>query len=72
MKWRTPAGVGAVMLVLGLCVGVLASVATTNDLLTGSISAVPALLTLAVAVLALAVAVAFARPSRDWLSNPYW
>lgn len=72
MEWRSLSGAGAVVLVLGLCVGVLASVATTNDLLTGSVRAVPALATLGVVVLALAVAVAFARPSRDWLSNPYW
>lgn len=66
------AGVGAVLAVLALCAGVLASLVTANGLLTDSVRTAPALASLAVAVLGFAVAVLLAGPSRDWLSNPYW
>lgn len=72
MDWRTAVGAAAVLAVVGLFAGAVASLATTNDLLTGSAQAVPALVVLGVALLAFAVAVVLARPSRDWLTNPYW
>lgn len=72
MNWRSVAGGVAVAVVLGLCGGVLASVLTANDLLTGSAQATPTVATLAVVALGLLVAVFLAGPSRGWLSNPYW
>lgn len=72
MSWRRLAGVGAVVLVLGLVVGAGANFLVDNDLLTSSAQQTPALATFAVVVLAFAVGVFLASPSQDWTDNPYW
>lgn len=72
MHWRTAIGAIAVLLVVGLVVGVLGTVATTTDLLRGSDVTLPAIAALAVVAAGFVAAVLVARPSRDWVANPYW
>lgn len=72
MNWRKTFGVLAVVLVAGTAVGVLATLATANDLLLGSTQQSAALATAAVVLAGLAAIVLLGRPSRSWLGTPYW
>lgn len=72
MSWRKVAGVLSVLLVIGAALGVLATLATANDLLLASAERLPALVTLAAVAVGLVAAIFLAHPSDDWLNNPYW
>lgn len=61
-----------IVAVLAGTLGAVASLATTNGLLTGSTWQVPALITAAVVVATFALIVVAGGPSSSWRRTPYW
>lgn len=72
MRWIRVLGGLAVLSVIGLGLGTLASLAVANDLLLASSVRAPALASLAVLVAAFLLTLFAANPASDWLDNPYW
>jgi uncharacterized membrane protein YczE len=72
MRWIRALGGLAVLLVIGLGLGAVASLAVSNDLLVSSAQQVPALVTIVVLAVGIGLTVLAARPSADWVTNPYW
>jgi uncharacterized membrane protein YciS (DUF1049 family) len=65
----------ATVAVLAVCVaiaGVVVSLVTTNDLLGGSVWALPALVCVAVVAVTLVAVVIAGGPSERWRRTPYW
>jgi hypothetical protein len=62
----------AVLAALVGALGVVASLATTNGLLTGSTWQVPALISIGVVVVTFALIVIAGGPSSNWRRTPYW
>jgi hypothetical protein len=64
MRWIRAAGGLAVLFVIGIALGGVASLA--------AVAAIPGLATIVLIVLAFLIAILAAGPAEDWRSNPYW
>ena len=64
MSWIRAAGGLAVLLVIGIVLGAVATLT--------AVAAIPGLATIVLLAVALVAAILAASPAEDWRNNPYW